>query len=475
MPDLDQKKGVKWLLEHAAAALWADPGVGKTAINLAAFKVLKKKRVADRMLVLAPLRPCHMVWPAELRKWEDFCGLTFEVLHGDGKDEALRRDADIYICNFDGLEWLTQVDKVKLASGRTRVSMDMRRWRRLGFDTLAIDELSKLKNTGTDRFKVVKMIVPTFARRWGGTGSPAAKNLMGLFGQCYALDEGRTFGPYITHFRQKYFDCGFDGYSWTLKSGADQQIYDRVRPLALRLEAKDRPEVVVNNVMIELPPAVRKIYDALEDDMIAKIEAQTVVAVNAGVASMKCRQVANGGIYLDPDVMALVKGVKADREWVNLHTEKVDALADMVDELQGEPLLVAYEFKHDLARLKKKFGEDVPVMGGGNIKRDTELEALWNKGKLPLLLGHPASIGHGLNLQEFGRHVAWHSMTYDYELYEQFIDRIRRRGNKHKQVFVHHFMAKDTVDDRAILPSLNAKERGQNALYDALKNLRRRK
>ena len=469
-----QKKAVKFLLEHAASALFLDPGLGKTSITLAAIKMLKKKKLLNKVLLIAPLRVCYSVWPKEIEKWTEFNDLKVVVLHGKHKDKALEEDADIYVINPEGLDWLLQVKKEKTASGKTKVALDLRRWKQLGFETLLVDELSKFKTTNTNRFKSIKLILGTFGRRWGLTGSPASNGLLDLFGQCFVIDQGRTLGPYITHYRMKYFNPTYDGFGWEIREGAEEEIYERLSPLALRMAADDyleMPTLIENNIRVDLPEDVKELYDQLEEDLIAKIGDGVIVAATAAAASIKCRQVASGGIYLDPEVEALVKVPKTKREWVNLHTAKVDALADLIDELQGSPLLVAYDFAHDLDRLQEKLGKEVPYIGGGvNATRSAELEKLWNAGKLPVLLGHPQAMAHGLNLQEMGHHVAWHSMTWDYELYDQFIRRVLRQGNKSKKVFVHHIMANGTIDD-AMLGSLKAKKRGQNALFDALKRL----
>lgn len=467
-----QLKAVKFLLEHAACALFLDPGLGKTAITLAAIKLLKKKKLLNKVLLIAPLRVCHTVWPNELQKWADFHGLTIEILHGPKKDAALKREADIYAINFEGLEWLLQVEKTKTPQGKTKVSLDLRRFKALGFDTLVVDELSKFKHTSSLRFKALKLVLPTFGRRWGLTGSPASNGLLDLFGQCYVLDQGRTLGPYISHYRMTYFNPTPDGFGWVIREGAAEEIYKRIRPLALRMAAEDyleMPVLIENNIRVDLSADVQAIYDHLEEDLIAKLEQGVVVAANAASASMKCRQVANGGLYLDQEVRALVKLPKSQREWVNLHTEKVDALADLIEELQGEPLLVAYDFGHDLDRLRTKFPDGLFACDF-SMKQFGELEARWNRGEIALLFGHPQSIGHGLNLQGAGHHVAWHSMTWDYELYDQFIRRVRRQGNKAKRVFVHHLIARGTIDE-VMLATLKAKRRGQNALFEGLKTL----
>ena len=475
-PHAYQKKAVKFLLEHAAGALFLDPGLGKTSITLATIKMLKQKKVLDKVLLIAPLRVCYSVWPKEVDKWSDFNGIKVVVLHGPNKDELLKVEADVYVINPEGLEWLMQVKKTKTPTGKTKVDVDLRRWKALGFDTLVVDELSKFKHTNTNRFKAIKLVLNTFRRRWGLTGSPASNGLLDLFGQCFILDQGRTLGPYISHYRMKYFVPSHDGFSWNIREGAEQEIYERLNPLALRMAADDyldMPTLIENNIRVDLPEPVRVVYDQLEDDLIAKLNDKVVVASNAAAASMKCRQVANGGIYIDPEVESLVKLPKSKREWVNLHTEKVDALADLIEELQGSPILVAYDFEHDLDRLRERLGQDVPYIGGGvSAKRSAQLEKAWNAGHLPVLLGHPQSMAHGLNLQEVGHHVCWHSLTWDFELYDQFIRRVLRQGNKSKKVFVHHIMARGTVDE-VVLAAVKSKRKGQNALFDALKKLRK--
>jgi SNF2 family DNA or RNA helicase len=449
-------KCVKFLLEHAGAGLLLDPGMRKTSITLAAVKVLKKEGLLERVLVIAPLRVCHMVWPAEAHKWKDFNGLRVEVLHGSKKEEALERDADVYCINPEGLPWLMQEG----------------RFEKLGIDTLVVDESSKFKRTQTVRFKQLKPVLTTFKRRWILTGSPNPNGYLDLFGQIYILDLGNALGRYITHYRTQYFyPTGYGGYTWMLQPGADKRIQAAIKPLTMRLAAEDyiqMPEVVPNVIRVELPEKARKVYDEMEEEMFTTLEGgATVTALSAGAASVKCRQVANGGLYhmYDPANPSVGK-----REFTNLHLEKVDAVRELADELNGAPLLVAYEFEHDLARLRAAFGKNVPYIGGGVTPTQCKfIEAEWNKDKIPVLLGHPAAMGHGLNFQEGScQHIVWHSNTWDYELYDQFIRRVRRSGNKHKQVFVHHIVARDTIDE-AMLRAIKAKRRTQNALLDALK------
>ncbi len=470
-----QKKAVKFLLEHAAAALFLDPGLGKTAVTLGALKILKECGLIDRVLIVAPLRVCHSVWPGEINKWTDFAGLSYAVLHGPAKDDLLlHSDADIFLVNFEGLEWLLNVEKRRTKSGKIQVRVDIERWRKLGFDTLVVDELTAFKNTNSIRFKAIKQVIGTFRRRWGLTGTPAANGLMGLFGQCYVLDEGRTFGRYITHFRREYFDRGYSDYDWLLKPGAEERIYERLKPLALRMgdDLIDMPKLVENNILIELPQKAMSVYTTLEDKLLVELENGKVTAGTAASASIKCRQIANGGVYLDDEVEALLKLPGKSREWAKMHDAKVDALAGLIEELQGSPVLVAYEFQHDLERIKAKLGKSTPHLGRSGVKaRETaKLIARWNNGDIPVLLVHPAAAAHGLDgLQHRGNHVVWFSMTWDYELYDQLIRRVRRSGSKATRVYVHHLMAKDTIDE-AIFHALKSKARGQRALFNALKN-----
>ena len=479
-PHEGQRRAVEYLVSHQFAGLFADVGVGKTSSVLAAFSILKKLGFANRMLLIAPLRVCHLVWPYEIEKWIEFRHLRIEVLHGAKKDAALAREADIYVINPDGLDWLLGATTRTDSRGRGMVTIDLRKFKALGFDLLTIDELSAFKTTNTNRFKTIKHILPTFKRRWGLTATPAANGLEGLFGQVYCLDQGRTFGPYITHYRQKYFISGYNGFGWELRKGAEEEIYERMRPIVLRLAADDyvdMPDLVERVLRFDLPSEARRVYDALADDMIAAINDQVVVASNAAAASVKLRQVCNGGVYADEETPPALRKrvIRAEgREWVPLHDEKTDLLDNLVEELQGSPLLVAYDFHHDLARIQawhlKRFKVELPYIGAGvSAKRSAELEAAWNRGELPVLAGAPASIGHGLNLQHAGNHVCWYGMTWNREFLDQFNGRVRRQGSKHHTVFVHYILARDTIDE-VIYAALKGKARVQDALLEALRN-----
>lgn len=456
-PHKYQKNAIKFLLEHAAAGLFLDPGLGKTSIVLGATKILKEQGLLNRVLVIAPLRVCYGVWPAEAQKWNDFHGLKVVVLHGKDKELALRQEADIYVINPEGLDWLLQNNRLK----------------NLKVDTLVIDESSKFKHTQTRRFKSLKPTLNKFARRWILTGTPAPNGLMDLFGQIYILDLGRAFTPYITKFRLEFFNSiGFGGYTYVPKPGSEERIHELIRPLTLRLEAADYlelPQLIENYIHVELPPKVRKTYTEMEEILFAMLDnGELAIAQTAAAASMKCRQIANGGIYKNLDY---TPAVRSDA-WQNLHMEKANATLDLVEELNGQPLLVAYDFEHDRARLLEVLGKDTPYIGGGvSAKRGAEIEAAWNRGEIPVLLAHPQAAGHGLNLQGSCHHVLWHSLTWDLELYEQFNKRVLRQGNKFSHVTIHHLVAKNTIDE-VMVRAVKGKAKVQNRLLLALKDYR---
>lgn len=470
-----QKKAVKFLLEHACAGLWLDPGLRKTSIVLGAVKILKKEGLLCRVLVIAPLRVCYSVWPAEVKKWADFSHLRVEILHGPGKEKALERDADIYVINPEGLDWLFGVSKARVEGRKRRViTYDLSRFEQLNADTLVIDEASKFKSSSSERFQVIKPILPKFDRRWGLTGSPCSNGLLDLFGVMYVVDLGRALGQFITHYRAAYFmPSGYGGFTWVPQHGAEERIYDRLKPSVFRLEAGDYvklPELVENVIKVNIPATARKIYDELENDFLSDIDGELVTAANAGVAGMKCRQVANGGLYLARIVDSDGVAASGPREWKDLHDEKIYAVRELVDELNGAPVIVVYDFGHDLARLLKEFGANTPVIGGGvSAKKSDALIKAWNRGEVPVLLGHPAAMGHGLNAQEGNaQHIIFHSLTWDLELYDQLVRRLVRSGNKSSHVFIHHIVAQDTVDE-AVMLALRKKRRTQGAVLDALR------
>lgn len=445
-PHTYQRRAMKFLLENACAALWLDPGLGKTSVSLGAFKILRSKGVSRKMLVIAPLRVCYLVWPREAQDWADFNQLKVSVLHGPKKDELLNSDADIYVINPEGLQWLMQ----QLPAARKGVSRLRHILDNDSGAILCVDEVTKFKNTQSQRFKLLKPALDFFGRRWTLTGTCAPNGFQDLFGQIYVVDQGNALGRYITQYRATYFDAGgYGNYTYTLKPKAEVQILKRLQPLVMRMSAEDYltlPALLVNKIEIDLPPDVRKLYDQMEDEMLVQLGDDVFTAMGAAAASIKCRQIANGGLYHNDNTEY------DTRQWRNLHTAKVDALAELVESVQGRPVFFVYEFHHDLDRIRQHFGKDIPILGGkgsgpAGMRHDKQLEAAWNADQLPLMGAHPASVAHGLNLQKSScQDIAMHSDTWDQELYDQVVRRVCRQGSKQQHVRVHHFVVRDTVD-----------------------------
>jgi len=456
-----QKKAIKFMVQQGAAGLFLSPGLGKTSTTLAAFKVLRKTKLVRRALVIAPLRPATSVWPGEVARWDDFHDITLRVLHGPQKADLLASGeltGGVDVINFEGLSWL--FDAVK--------GQD---W---PWQMLVIDESTRIKNPQTLRFKLLKPHLNKFRRRYILTGTPAPNGLLDLFGQVYALDQGAALGRYVTHYRMSFFNStGYGGYTWVPKPDAEERIYKALRPLVLRMSAEDYlhlPPLINNTITVELPPEARKAYDQMEDLLITELKEGTLTAANAAATFGKCRQIANGGAYLGTPEGEVPSG-KA--KWAHIHDAKLEAVQELVEELSGKPALIAYEFKHDLERLQKVFPEAEYLGGGVTAKKQREVEAAWNGGRLQVLLAQPQSVAHGLNLQGVGAAVVFHSLSPNLEDTEQLVRRVWRQGQK-ERVVVHWIVAKDTVDE-AIRGMLNKKDRTQQKLLNALKDhLKRR-
>jgi SNF2 family DNA or RNA helicase len=445
-----QKRGTTFLIQTPGAGLFLDPGLGKTSMTLHAHLILREAKIIQRTLVIAPMRVMHSVWPGEQAKWTDFKSIKMAVLHGTGKGAKLwDPTVQMHVINPEGLPWL--IEELK--------------GRKFPWQMLVVDESTRFKHANTKRFKLLKKILPKFDRRVILTGSPAPNGLLDLFGQIYILDGGAALGEFITHYRMNYFDNpDQQGWKWVPRRNAPELIYKKLSPLVVRMSAEEYlklPELIMNRVEVALPSSAMKTYKQMEELLITQVQADTIIAANAAAATSKCRQIANGGIYHE-----------GGTEWTDIHEAKLDATEDLIEELQGSPALVAYEFQHDLERLRKRFGADTPYIGGGvPAARFREIERAWNAGDIPILLAQPQSVAHGLNLQGTKAAVIWHSLTWNLEDYEQFIRRVWRQGQT-ERVVVHHIVAKDTIDE-AIMMMLKTKDRTQKALLNALRDYAR--
>lgn len=452
-----QKKAVKFLVENKQGALFLDPGLGKTAITLSALVELKKQGKLERALIVAPLLVCYNVWGNEIAKWEQFQDLTISICHGKNKQEAIESNSDIMIINYEGLQWLFSLQGGKLNT-ITRIE-------KAGFNVLIFDELSKMKNHASKRFKTIKALLPAFERRWGLTGSPVANSLMDLFAECYMLDEGQALGKYITHYRFKYFDSvGYQGYVWKAKTGAMEKVFDKIKHLALRMSADDyldMPALNFRNIVVELDKKTRGLYDKLENDFIVDINNNIITASNVAVKLEKCLQFCSGGVYCSE----LDKEFWGGNDYELVHNLKIEALLDFIDELQGKQVIIAYKYKHERDRLKE-------ALKGRNfafLDDDENVVDRWNKGDIQILVVQPASAGHGLNLQGSGcSHLVWLTPTWSFELYDQTNRRIYRQGNESQRIFIHHILIKKSVDE-VVMKALKYKDNTQNKLFELLK------
>lgn len=442
-PHRYQIDALKFLLQHSNAGLFLDPGMGKTSISLALITHLRASEQVKRVLIIAPIRPMYKVWPDELKKWNDFKHLSYTILHGPEKDKKILETSDIYLINPEGLKWLEpMLEDLKV-------------------DMLIVDESTKFKDSSTARFKLLKPFLRKFKRRIILTGEPAPNGYLDLFGQVYVMDQGASLGRYITHYRNQFFyPSGYGGYSWTLRAGADIEIQERIKPYVMRLGAEehlDMSELLINDIYVDLPEKARKVYKQFEDDFLAQVGDQTIISLSAAAVGIKCRQVANGGVYDETG------------EHHQIHDEKTVALADLVEQLQGQPLLCFYEFQHDLERIKRVFPNAPTLTGLSGPKLDRVISD-FNAGSIPLLLGHPASAGHGLNLQQSCHNVCFYGLTWDLDLYHQSYKRVWRQGQSSNRVILHRILADDTLDAR-VAKVLREKALTQGKLLEALKGV----
>lgn len=435
-----QEYATKFIEDNEESAVFLECGLGKSVITLTAIKNLMARGEVSRVLVVAPLRVGKTTWPEEIGKWDHLGGLTYAVAIGSVAERlnALKAQADITIINRENVEWL--IDK----SG---VPFD--------YDMLVIDELSSFKSFKAKRFKALLKVRPKITRVVGLTGTPSSNGLMDLWAEFRLLDLGERLGRYITRYRLAYFTPDKRNaqvvFSYKPLPGAEERIYDKIDDITISMRASDYlklPSLVMNTVVVEMGEKEKDIYDNLCDDMVVSLGESEIDAVNAASLSNKLLQMANGAVYGE------------EQSVHHIHDEKLNALEDLIESANGKPVLVAYWFKHDLARIKAKF----PFVR--EIKTDADIRA-WNRGDIEVGVIHPASAGHGLNLQTGGSTLIWFGLTWSLELYQQTNARLYRQGQKNT-VVIHHIVTKGTIDER-VLKALEKKEKTQNSLIDAVK------
>jgi SNF2 family DNA or RNA helicase len=433
-----QTFATNFVLEHPACGLILDMGLGKSVITLTAlWSLLLDSFDVGKVLVVAPKRVAENTWPTELKKWEHLDGLTWSLVLGSEKDRraALQRRAKIYIINRENVTWL----------------VDNYRW---DFDTLVIDELSSFKSSKAQRFRALKRVRPRINRVIGLTGTPQPNGLLDLWPQMYLLDMGQRLGRFVGGYRERFFLPDKRNreviYSYKPKEGAEEKIYELISDICISMKAADyldMPELVASRVEVQMNAKEQKLYEGFERDMVLHLKDGDLDAVNAAALSGKLVQMANGAVYGE------------NRKVHHIHDRKLDALEDIIEAANGKPLLVAYWYKHDLERIRQRF--EVRTI-------DTPKDiADWNEGKIPVALIHPASAGHGLNLQDGGSTIVWFGLTWSLELYQQLNARLWRQGQKHT-VVIQHIVAAGTHDED-IMNALEKKDMSQTALIAAVK------
>lgn len=434
-----QQFATDFILNQSICCLMLDMGLGKTVITLTALWQLTLDSFdVSRVLVIAPKRVAEDTWPKELAKWEHLTGLTSSLVLGSAAERkaALQKKAFLYIINRENVTWLVKNHY----------------W---DFDMVVIDELSSFKSNKAERFKAMKKVRPMVTRIVGLTGTPAPNTLLDLWPQMYLMDMGQRLGRFVGGFRDRFFLPDKRNreiiYSYKTREGAEDAIYALISDICISMKAADyldMPERIDNRIEVSMSPKERKLYDDFQKDMVLSIGDEELDATNAAALSNKLLQMANGAVYGE------------DKKVISIHDRKLDALEDLVEGANGKPLLVAYWYKHDLQRIKARFKNARCIDTAKDIDD-------WNAGKIPLALIHPASAGHGLNLQDGGCTIVWFGLTWSLELYQQLNARLWRQGQKHT-VVIHHIVTKGTHDED-VMRALENKDTRQSALIEAVR------
>ena len=435
-----QTYATNFILEHPVAAVLLEMGLGKSVITLTAiYELMLNRFEVEKVLVIAPLRVARDTWPAEIEKWEHLKGLTYSVSIGTEAERlaALRRPAHLYLINRENVDWLIT---------KSGIPFD--------FDMVVIDELSSFKSHAAKRFKSLLKVRPTVKRMVGLTGTPSSNGLMDLWAEFRILDMGQRLGRYITHYRNNFFVPDKRNqqmiFSYKPRAGAEDAIYRLISDITISMKSADflkMPECIINEVPVALSEKEWSVYQALKEDMVVDLKNEEIDAVNAAVLSGKLLQMANGAVYNE------------EKDIIHIHDRKLDALEDLIEGANGKPVLVAYWYNHDLQRIKERFSVR-------EIKTSQDIKD-WNNGDIPVAVIHPASAGHGLNIQFGGSTIIWFGLTWSLELYQQTNARLWRQG-QNDTVVIHHIIAKDTIDED-VMAALRKKEKIQSALIDSVK------
>ena len=441
-----QKYAIGFIKKNPIAAILLDMGMGKTSIVLSALNELMYDSFeVSKVLIIAPLRVARNTWSDEIKKWDHLNGIRYSIAVGTAAERlaALKADADIYIINRENVPWLVEESGIPF-----------------DFDCVVVDELSSFKNWQAKRFKALMKVRPKIRRIVGLTGTPSSNGLMDLFAEFKILDMGERLGRFISQYRLNYFKPdrmnGPIVYTYKLLPGAEDRIYDRISDITISMKATDyldMPELISNEYKVYLDDDEREKYEEMKDELVLQLPGGEITAANAAALSGKLSQLANGAIYDD------------DGSVNAFHERKLDALEDLIESANGKPVLVAYWFKHDLARITERLKKLKIVFE--KLDSDKSIEK-WNAGELQVGLIHSASAGHGLNLQSGGNVIVWFGITWSLELYQQTIARLWRQGQTSGTVTVIHIITAGTVDER-ILKVLEMKDHTQSALIDAVK------
>ena len=440
VPHEYQTYATDFILTHPISAILIQMGLGKSVITLnAIYDLCLDSFYIRKVLVIAPLRVCSGVWPAEIQKWDHLKGLTYSVAVGTETERraALQQTTDIHIINRENVQWLIEESGLPF-----------------DYDMIIIDELSSFKSHQAKRFKSLMKVRPLVQRIVGLTGTPSSNGLMDLWAEFRLLDMGKRLGRFITHYRDEFFQPdkrnGMQVFSYKPRPGAEEEIYRRIGDITISMKSTDylqMPECLMNEARVTLSDNERKDYDTLRKELVLTLGDEEIDAVNAAALSGKLCQMANGAVYSE------------DKRSIHLHDRKLDMLEDLIEGANGKPVLVAYWYKHDLERIRKRFKVR-------EIKTTGDIDD-WNAGAIPVGLIHPASAGHGLNLQAGGATLIWFGLTWSLELYQQTNARLWRQGQK-EAVVIHHIITSRTIDEQ-IMRALKCKEGTQSALIEAVK------